>query len=71
MKTKPPGLLLREFCSLCRKLLFSNNMTAPAQNKLKSVAIKIALGGVLIALVGLVYLFFTPKLFQASAKNQG
>ncbi len=43
-------------------------MTIPADNKLKSFALTLALGGVLIAVAGLAYLFLTPKTYQASAR---
>ncbi|MDB6023534.1 MAG: ywqD 2 [Pedosphaera sp.] len=43
-------------------------MIAPAQNKLKAAAILFALGGLLVAAAGLLYLFLTPKSYGASAK---
>lgn len=42
-------------------------MTAPAKNKLQSMAAKLALGGALVSALGLGYLFLTPKEYQSSA----
>jgi uncharacterized protein involved in exopolysaccharide biosynthesis len=43
-------------------------MTAPARNTLKSAAMLFAIGGVIIAAAGMIYLFATPKIFRASAR---
>ncbi len=43
-------------------------MTVTTSKKLKSFATTLALGGVLVVTVGLIYLFFTPKTYQASVK---
>jgi len=43
-------------------------MTAQSPNQLKTYAAFLSLGGAALALAGLVYLFFTPKTWQASAK---
>ncbi len=43
-------------------------MTVKANNQLKSVATMLCLGGAAVAVLGLVYLFFTPKTYEASVK---
>ncbi|HWF19748.1 MAG TPA: Wzz/FepE/Etk N-terminal domain-containing protein [Verrucomicrobiae bacterium] len=43
-------------------------MSAPAQNKIKSAATMLALAGVLVAILGMAYLFLTPKSYRATAR---
>src|SRR5581483_3920859 len=43
-------------------------MTVKAKNQLKSFATMLSLGGVLVVSVGLIYLFFTPKVYQSSVR---
>jgi uncharacterized protein involved in exopolysaccharide biosynthesis len=43
-------------------------MTLSAEKRLKSAAVALALGGLLVAAAGFCYLRFTPKIFQAAAK---
>ncbi len=43
-------------------------MTGKANNQLKSVATILCLSGAMVAVLGLIYLFFTPKAYEASVK---
>ena len=43
-------------------------MTVKPHSQLKSIATVLSLGGIVVVTAGLIYLFFTPKIYQASVK---
>ncbi len=43
-------------------------MSVKPKNQLKSIATMLSLGGIVVVAAGLIYLFFTPKIYQASVK---